>query len=103
MVREEIVFGDDECFLHVSICGASKGGYTTSAGTDWRNQMWKGHCVPMATSSSGRLCCYPNSRKSHGTRRHASVNGTDTNEQGVDDADDDDIDSDCNTAREDQH
>jgi hypothetical protein len=26
MVREEIVFGDDEC-----LCGASKGGYTTSA------------------------------------------------------------------------
>ncbi len=77
MVREEIVFGDDECFLHVSICGASKGGYTASAGTDWRNQMWKGQCVPMATSSSGRLCCYPSIRKSRGTRRHASVNRND--------------------------
>ncbi len=32
----------------------------------------------METSSSGRLCCYPNSRKSHGTHRHASVYRTDT-------------------------
>ena len=40
-------------------------------------QMWKGQCVPMATSSSGRLCCYSSSRKSRGTRRHASVNRND--------------------------
>jgi len=63
--------------LHASICGASKGGYTTSAGTDWRSQMLRKLFVPMATSSSGRLCCYPGNRKSHGTRRHASVNRTD--------------------------
>ena len=32
--------------------------------------------VPMSTSSSGRLCCYPGSIKLHGTRRQTSVNRT---------------------------
>ncbi len=40
--------------------------------------MWKGQCVPMTTLSWGSLCCYPNSRKSYGTRRHASVNRNNT-------------------------
>ena len=35
--------------------GASKGGYTTSTGTDWHSQMWRKLFVPMSTSSSGRL------------------------------------------------
>jgi hypothetical protein len=43
-----------------------------------KQTMKNGQCVPMTTSSSGRLFCYPKSRKSQGTRRHASVNRTDT-------------------------
>ncbi len=41
------------------------------------SQMWRKLFVPMATSSSGRIFSYPDSRKSHGTRRHVSVNRTD--------------------------
>ncbi len=59
------------------------GGYTTSVDTDCHNQMWKEQCVSMTTSSSGR-------------EQH-------TNDQGVDDSDDDDINSDSITECQDQH
>ena len=64
--------------LYSSICGASKGGYTTSSGTDRHSQMWRNLFVSMATLSLRWLFCYPNRRKSHGTCRHSSVNRTDT-------------------------
>jgi hypothetical protein len=37
--------------FHASICGASQGGYTANAGTDWHNQLWKKVFVPMANCS----------------------------------------------------
>ncbi len=79
-VRQRYYF-DQDCWrvsLHVSICGVSKGGYTTSAGTDGHHQMWKTLFVTMTTSSSGRLSCYPDRRKLNGTRRQTSVHRTDT-------------------------
>ncbi len=73
MVREEIVFGDDEC-----LCMRA---YVENRGVDTQQtqeQIGATKCRKGSAWPWQPRFFYPKSRKSHETRRHASVNRTDT-------------------------
>ena len=105
MVLEEIVFGHDKC-----LC--------IRAYVEYRRVDTQQAQEPIVAAKCGESCSCPwQPRPQEG---YAAIQPTEsrmgltdthqfsepdrhTNEQGVDDADDDDIDSDCSTARQDQH
>ena len=106
MVREEIVFGDDECLCmwayveHRRVdtqqaqaqIGATKCGKGSAC--SWQPRPQEGYVAIQAAESHVGLA---------DTHQWTGTTHKLTNEQGVDDSDDDDINSDSSTERLDQH
>ena len=103
MVREEIVFGHDKC-----LCMRA---YVEHRRVDTQQAQ-----EPIGTVKCGESCSCPwqprprktillskQEKVAWDSQTRISEPDRHTNEQGVDDSDDDDIDSDSSTARQDQH